>query len=128
MDLPPPLVTGLDIRDIERRAKELPTARWGRGYRVAEVDAFLTQSVAALRARLAENEGLRMGVPSGNPWHSGADEKPPRTPFEVDEKIFELAFSGYRMREVDELLDEVAHRLAQLEAENELLEARNPAE
>ncbi len=128
MDLPPPLATGLDIRDIERRAKELPVARWRRGYHVAQVDEFLTQSVAALRSRLAENEGLRMGVPSGNAWYGGADEKLPRSPFEVDAKIFELAFSGYRMREVDELLDEVAHLLAQLEAENELLRARSASE
>jgi DivIVA domain-containing protein len=121
-------VTGLDIRDIERRATDLPTTRWRRGYRFAQVDAFLTQSVAALRARLAENEGLRVGVPPGNPWYSGAGQKPPRTPLEVDAKMFELAFSGYRMREVDELLDEVAYLLAQLEAENELLRARSRSE
>ena len=128
MDLPPPLATGLDIRDIERRAKELPIARWRRGYHVAQVDEFLTQSVAALRTRLAENEALRVGVPSSATWYPGAGEKLPRSPYEVDAKMFELAFSGYRMREVDELLDEVAYRLAQLEAENEQLRARSPSE
>ena len=88
----------------------------------------MTQSVAALRTRLAENEGLRVGVPSDTTWYSGTGEKLPRSPLEVDAKMFELAFSGYRMREVDELLDEVAYRLAQLGAENELLTARSASE
>jgi DivIVA domain-containing protein len=118
-------VTELDIRGIEQRGKELTVARYRRGYHVAQVDAFLGQAVSSLRTLLAENEGLRAGVAPGNLWHGGAGGRAPRTPDEVDAQMFELARSGYRMREVDDLLDEVASHLGQLEAENEALRARS---
>ncbi len=126
VSLPPPAVSELDIRGVEQRAKELPVAGFRRGYRVAQVDGFLSQAVASLRALLAENEGLRAGVDPGNLWYQGSSATPPRTPAEVGAQTFELARSGsaYRMREVDELLDEVIHLLTRLEAENELLRAR----
>jgi DivIVA domain-containing protein len=94
---------------------------------VAHVDGFLGRAVATLRARLQENDGLRAGVAPGDRWHRGAGSTAPGTSGEVDAQIFELARSGYRMREVDELLDEVASLLAQLEAENEALRARRAA-
>jgi DivIVA domain-containing protein len=120
-------VTERDIRGIEQRAKELPVAGYRRGYQVAHVDAFLGRAVATLRARLQENDGRRAGVAPGDRWHRGAGSTAPGTSGEVDAQIFELARSGYRMREVDELLDEVASLLAQLEAENEALRARRAA-
>lgn len=125
MDLPPPLVTELDIRAIEQRGRELPAARLRRGYPVAQVDAFLGQAVASLRSRLAENEGLRAGVAPGNLWYRDAGVRAPRSPEEVDAVVFELVRSGYRMQEVDALLDEVAYLVAQLLAENEALRARS---
>jgi DivIVA domain-containing protein len=122
-----PLVSELDIRRVEQRSKELPFAGYRRGYRVAQVDGFLRQVVVSLRALLAENEGLRAGVDPGNLWHQGASVSSPRTPADVAAQTFELARSGsaYRMREVDELLDEVIHLLTRLEAENELLRAQS---
>jgi DivIVA domain-containing protein len=118
-------VTELDIRAIEQRGKRLPVARYRRGYRVDQVDAFLGQAVASLRSRLAENEGLRAGVSPDSLWYREAGAKAPRTPDEVDAQIFQLARSGYRMREVDDLLDEVAYVVAQLEAENDSLRAQS---
>jgi DivIVA domain-containing protein len=59
-------VTELDIRGIDLRRKDLPVARFGRGYRISQVDAFIDQIVPALRALAAENEGLRAGVAPGN--------------------------------------------------------------
>jgi DivIVA domain-containing protein len=125
MDQPPPLVTELDIRSIEQRGKELPVARVVRGYRVTQVDAFLGQAVASLRSRLAENEGLRAGVAPGDLWYREAGARTPRSPEEVDAQSFEVVGSGYRMQEVDNLLDEVTYQLTQLEAENEALRARS---
>jgi DivIVA domain-containing protein len=118
-------VTELDIRAIEQRGKELPPARMRRGYRAAQVDAFLGQAVASLRSRLAENEGLRAGVAPGDLWYREAGARAPRSPEEVDAQTFELVRSGYRMQEVDNLLDEVTYQLTQLEAENEALRARS---
>lgn len=125
MSPPHPLVSELDIRRVEQRAKELPVAGYRRGYRVAQVDGFLGRAVASLRARLAENKGLRAGVDPGNLWHQRASVSSPGTPADVAAQTFEMARSGsaYRMREVDDLLDEVIHLLTRLEAENELLRA-----
>jgi DivIVA domain-containing protein len=125
VDLPPPLVTELDIRAIEQRGTELPAARFRRGYRVAQVDAFLRQAVASLRSRLAENEGLRAGVAPGNLWYREAWARAPRSAKEVETQMFELVRSGYRMQDVDDLLDEVTYQLTQLEAESEALRARS---
>jgi DivIVA domain-containing protein len=125
VDLPPPLVTEHDIRAIEQRGKELPVARIRRGYRVAQVDAFLGQAVASLRSLLAENEGLRAGVAPGNLWYREAGARSPRSPEEVDAQTFKLERSGYRMQEVDDLLDEVTYQLTQLEAENDMLRAQS---
>jgi DivIVA domain-containing protein len=118
-------VTELDIRAIEQRGKELPPARMRRGYRAAQVDAFLGQAVASLRSHLAENEGLRAGVAPGDLWYRESGTRAPRSPEEVDAQTFELVRSGYRMQEVDDLLDEVTYQLTQLEAENEALRARS---
>lgn len=118
-------MTELDIRAIEQRGRELPPARFRRGYRVAQVDAFLGQAVASLRSRLAENEGLRAGVAPGDLWYRDAGAGAARSPEEVDAQMFELVRSGYRMQEVDALLDEVAYLVAQLQAENEALRARS---
>lgn len=65
------------------------------------------------------------GVAPGSLWYAGKGAKSPRTPGEVDAQMFEVARfgSGYRMREVGDLFDEVAYLIAQLEAENEALRA-----
>src|SRR5687767_10533915 len=89
VSLPPPVVSELDIRGVEQRAKELPVAGFRRGYRVAQVDGFLSQAVASLRALLAENEGLRVGVDPGNLWYQGASATSPHTPAEVGAQTFE---------------------------------------
>jgi DivIVA domain-containing protein len=130
VDVPPPLVTELDIRSIERRGKELPIARHGRGYRIDQVNAFIAKAASSLRARLAENDGFRAGASPGNDGDGGTWVISPRTPAEVDEQRFEIGRSGagYRMREVDELLDEVTYQLTQLEAENDMLRARSRSE
>jgi DivIVA domain-containing protein len=125
VDLPSPLVTELDIRAIEQRGKELPVGRYRRGYRMAQVDSFVGQAVVSLRSCLAENEGLRAGGAPGTLRYRDSVARSPRTPAEVDAQVFELARSGYRMRPVDELLDEVTHQLTQLQAENEALRARS---
>ena len=118
-------MTELDLRGIDARRKALPLARFGRGYRIAEVDQFLDRTIAAIRTRLAENEGLRAGVAPDNLWFRSAGATP--TPPEVDAQMFELARfgGGYRIREVDDLLDEVAYLVAQLDAESEALRARS---
>lgn len=102
-------------------------ARFGRGYSVPGVDAFLDQILAASRALMSENEGLRAGVAPEHLWSAGPDAKSGVTSLGVDAQIFVLARRGYRMREVDDLLDGVTDLLAQLEAENVALRARDPS-
>jgi DivIVA domain-containing protein len=127
VDVPPPLLTELDIRGIEQRGKELPVARHGRGYRIDQVDAFLAKAASSLRARLAGNDGLRAGLSPGSGWYVGTQETSALRAAEVDAQRFEIGWSGsaYRMREVDELLDEVMYQLTQLEAENDMLRAHS---
>ena len=127
VDVPPPLVTELDIRGIEQRGKELPVARHGRGYRIDQVEAFLAKAASSLRARRAGNDGLRSGVSPGSDWSGGTWGTSALAAAEVDAQRFEVGRSGsaYRMREVDELLDEVMYQLTQLEAENDMLRARS---
>ncbi len=119
----PTLVTELEIRDLERRRDGLPVARFGRGYDAGQVDAFLVCIMAAIRDHSAANERIRAGGTAGHGWWGGerADDRP--TSLDVEEQVFEMARRGYRMREVDELLDEVADLLARLEAETVALRA-----
>lgn len=127
VDVPPPLVTELDIRGIEQRGKVLPVARHGRGYRIDQVDAFLAKAASSLRARRAGNDGLRSGVSPGSDWSGGTWGTSALAAAEVDAQRFEVgrSSSAYRMREVDELLDEVMYQLTQLEAENDMLIAQS---
>ena len=113
-----------DIQAVERLRRELPVARYRRGYRVADVDTFLEWAVASLRARLTENEGMRAGVALGSLWHGGTSSAS-GTAVDVAAQTFALARSSYRLQEVDDLLDEVTYLLAQLEAENDALRARS---
>ena len=70
-----------------------------RGYRQAEVDAFLDRCAAALGVRAAEVPELR----GRGALASGAG----LTPEEVAQVQFPIAFRGYALDEVDALLDRV---------------------
>jgi DivIVA domain-containing protein len=125
MDVPPPALDQLDIRDLDVRRKGLSSARFGLGYRVPDVDAFIDEGIDAIRSLLEENEGLRAGVSPENLWFGGRDTRRRLTPLDVQAREFEVARfgKGYKMRPVDEILDDVADMLAQLEAENDALRA-----
>jgi DivIVA domain-containing protein len=123
MDLPPPALTQLDIRDLDVRRKGLSSARFGLGYRVPDVDAILDEGIDAIRSLLEENEGLRAGVSPEHRWFGKADARLRLTPLDVQAREFEVARfgKGYKMRPVDEILDDVTDMIAQLEAENDAL-------
>lgn len=122
-------ITSLDIRELDARRKELPLGRMG-GYRIDEVDAFLEKAVGELRDLLDENEALRAGVSPEHLWGNGIRATPTITPSDVQAEEFQMARFGraYRMREVDEYLDDLTDMLSRLEAENEALRARSPSE
>lgn len=123
MHRPPPAPTRLDIRDLEAQRKGLSVARLGLGYRVQEVDAFLDEALDAMRFLLEENEGLRPGVSPEHPSFGSTETRHRLTPLDVQERVFEVGRlgRGYKMRTVDELLDDVTDMLATLIAENEAL-------
>jgi DivIVA domain-containing protein len=108
------------LDDLEGRRRKLPVTRLGAGYGVSEVDAVMHKVFAAIRSLLSENEGLRSGVAPGNLWF-GNRARP--TPLDVQAVVFPLVRFGraYKMRAVDELLDDVTDVLTRLSAENELL-------
>jgi DivIVA domain-containing protein len=118
MDRSHPGLTERDVKAIDERRKELHVA-WFLGYRKGDVDTYLDEVVEAMRSRLRENEGLRAGSPVSP---SRLDEERV-TPFDVQGREFEVArfLGGYRMREIDEYLDDVTDMLARLDAENEAL-------
>ena len=122
MDRPPPAPTQLAVRDLEARCKGLSVARLGLGYRVQEVDAFLDQALDAMRSLLEENEGLRAGM-SPAPSFGTTDTGHRLTPLDVQARVFQIGRfgNGYKMRAVDELLDDMTDMLATLTAENEAL-------
>jgi DivIVA domain-containing protein len=128
MDPSPPALTQLDIRDLDVRRKGLPSTTFGLGYRVADVDAFLDEGIGAIRSLLEENEVLRAGVSPEHLWYGKADARRRLTPLDVQAREFEVARfgNGYKMRPVDEILDDVTDMLAQLEAENDALRAGRP--
>ena len=74
-----------------------------RGYRAAEVDAFLDRCAAALGVRAAQFPELegRGGLASGAGLTSQA----------VADVAFPIAFRGYALDEVDALLDRVESAL-----------------
>lgn len=123
MDRPPSAPTQLDIRDLEARRTGLSVARFGLGYRVQEVDAFLDEALDAMRSLLEENEGLRAGRSPEHPSFGTTDTRHRLTPLDVQERVFEAGRfgNGYKMRATDELLDDVTDMLAVLIAENEAL-------
>jgi DivIVA domain-containing protein len=125
MDLPPPALTRLDIRDLDVRRKGLSSARFGLGYRVPDVDAILDEGIDAIRSLLEENEGLRAGVSPERLRFGETDARCRLTPLDVQAREFEVARfgKGYKMRPVDEILDDVTDMLALLEAENDALRA-----
>jgi DivIVA domain-containing protein len=125
MDLPPAALTQLDIRDLNVRRKGLSSARFGLGYRVSDVDALLDEGIDAIRSLLEENEGLRAGVLSEHLRLGEGDMRRRLTPLDVEAREFAVARfgKGYKMRPVDELLDDMTDMLAQLEAENDALRA-----
>jgi DivIVA domain-containing protein len=123
MDQPPPAPIRPDIRDLEARRKGLSVARFRLGYRVREVDAFLEEALDAMRSLIEENERLRAGVSPEHLSFGTTDTRQGLTPLDVQAKVFEVGRfgNGYRMRAVDELLDDVTDMLAVLIAENEAL-------
>jgi DivIVA domain-containing protein len=113
----------LDIQDLETRRKDLSVARFGLGYRIQEVDAFLDEALDAMRSLREENEGLRARS-SPEDLSLGATETRQRlTPLDVQARVFESGRfgNGYKMRAVDEILDDVTDMLAALTAENEAI-------
>jgi len=112
--------TELDVRALDVRRRRFHVA-WFQGYRKEDVDPYLDEAVDAIRERIQENASLRAGLP-------GPDQRRDTegvTPFDVQARQFEMAHlgRGYKMREVDEYLDDVTDMLSQLEAENEALRA-----
>ena len=107
-----------DVTAIDARRKELHVA-WFLGYRTGDVDTYLDELVKAMRLRIQENEGLRAGLPV--PLSRPGRERV--TPFDVQGREFESArfLGGYRMREIDDYLDDVTDMLTRLDAENEAL-------
>ena len=77
-----------------------------RGYRCADVDAFLDRCAAALGLRAAAIPELsgRGGLVGGGGL----------TADDVAHQRFPIAFRGYALDEVDELLDRVEQALRQL--------------
>ncbi len=125
MDRPSPALTQLDIRELAVRRKGLSSVRFGLGYRMPDVDALLDEGIHAIRSLLEENESLRAGVSAEQLWFGKADARRRLTPLDVQGREFEVARfgKGYKMRPVDEILDDVTDMLAQLEAENDALRA-----
>jgi DivIVA domain-containing protein len=110
--------TELDVGSIDARRKDFH-ATWFQGYRKSDVDTYLDEVTESMRARIQENEGLRAGLPVPGPV-SGTERV---TPFDVQAKEFMMARfgRGYRMRDVDEYMDEVTEMMSWLEAENAAL-------
>jgi len=125
MDRPPHARTQLDIRDLDVRRKRLSVARFGIGYRVHQVDAYLDEAIDSVRSLLEENEGLRAGVSPEDLWFGKTHARSRLTPLDVQAREFEVARfgNGYKMRAIDEILDDVTDMLAELTAENEALRA-----
>lgn len=118
MDRSHPGLSEQDVTAIDARRKELHVA-WFLGYRKGDVDPYLDEVVEAMRSRIRENEGLRAGSPVPLP----RPDEERVTPLDVQGREFEIArfLGGYRMREIDEYLDDVTDMLARLDAENEVL-------
>jgi DivIVA domain-containing protein len=95
---------------------------------VREVDGFLDEALDAMRSLLGENEGLRAGVSPEHPSFGTTDTRHQLTPLDVQARVFEAGRFGvgYKMRAVDELLDELTDMLAVLIAENEALRVGRP--
>ena len=126
MDRPPLARTQVDVRDLEARRSGLSVARFGIGYRVQEVDVFLDGAIDTVRSLLEENEGLRAGVSPEHLWFGTTQARRRLTPLDVQARVFEIGRfgNGYKMRAVDEVLDDVTDMIAALTAENEALRAR----
>jgi DivIVA domain-containing protein len=120
MERPPPAPIQLDIPDLEARCTALSVARFGLGYRVREVDAFLDDALDVMRSLVEENEALRAGLSPEHPSFGTTDTRHRLTPLDVQARVFEVGRfgNGYKMRAVDELLDDVTDMLAVLIAEN----------
>jgi DivIVA domain-containing protein len=110
--------TEQDVTAIDARRKELHVA-WFLGYRTGDVDTYLDEVVKAMRSRIRENEGLRAGSRVALSRPDGERV----TPFDIQGREFGVArfLGGYRMREIDEYLDDVTDMLTRLDAENEAL-------
>jgi DivIVA domain-containing protein len=111
--------TEQDVTAIDARRKELHVA-WFLGYRTGDVDTYLDEVVKAMRSRIRENERLRAGSPV--PLSRRGTELV--TPLDVQGREFEIArfLGGYRMRDIDEYLDDVTDMLTRLDAEKEALQ------
>ena len=119
----PPVPTQLDIPDLEARRTGLSVARFGLGYRVQEVDAFLDEALDVMRSLVEESEALRADPSPEHPSFGTTATRYRLTPLDVQARVFEVGRfgNGYKMRAVDELLDDVTDMLAELFAENEAI-------
>jgi DivIVA domain-containing protein len=118
MDRSHPGLTEQEVTAIDARRRELHVA-WFVGYRKGDVDPYLDEVLEAMRSRIRENEGLR----AGTPVPASRTDAERVTPFDIQAREFGTArfLGGYRMREIDEYLDDVTDMLARLDAENEAL-------
>lgn len=123
MERPPPAPIQVDCPELEARRTVLSVARFGLGYRVREVDAFLDEALDVMRSLVEENEALRAGPSREHPLFGTTDTRHRLTPLDVQARVFEVGRfgNGYKMRAVDELLDDVTDMIAVLIAENEAL-------
>jgi cell division septum initiation protein DivIVA len=112
-----------ELHDLEGRRRALGTTWIGAGYGATEVDRFLDQVLEGLRDLALENEALRSGLAP----ESVTDRVGTRrlTALAVQDVRFPLVRFGqaYRMRSLDEFLDDVTDLLNGLLAENEALRA-----
>ena len=113
--------TELDIREMDARRKDFHAA-WYQGYRQSDVDTYLDEVVEAMRAGIQENASLRAGMAVPRAPREDTERV---TPLNVQAKEFGIARfgRGYKMRDVDDYLDDVTDMLSLLEAENEALRA-----
>jgi hypothetical protein len=121
--MPSDRVSFATLRELEDRARRLPRAGLRIGYRVHDVDRFVGDAVEGLRSLVEANEAIRTGV---DPLAPSSGGRTPVGPLDVQAAVFGVARfrSAYRMRPVEELLDDVTDAMNVVLAEREALRAR----
>jgi cell division septum initiation protein DivIVA len=121
--MPSGRVTSATLRELEDRARRLPRGGVRIGYRVHDVDRFVGEAIDGLRTLVEANETIRAG---DDPAAVPSRGRPRVGPLDVQAAVFEVARfrSAYRMRPVDELLDDVTDAMNVVLAEREALGSR----